>query len=336
MEKVIAAFDIGAGSKDLKLGIFDEFDKIEYGEFDFSHIDDSDNLAKFIAEKITDWGHEIQAFAGSTPGIFRSDGSYVLAAHLGFLDDTNLRDKIAQELNLDPKYGAIINDGDAGGLGLWSLLKIRFGYLAIGGDLGGAFVSEEGRIEYPSTDWDRNDSNLHFSNEPGYSIPLFKDDTQYIVEHYGGNYNLLGIDDLLGPSDDTDSVRAGALISGPGIVRIFHSVAGIEKLPKEIDQLAEDNIKEGVNTYKIFGNLMGEVCQTILECSCTDMDFYIGGKPSAAVKYFKEEAESKINKYNSSIHQSPIEKRGGNANLTGAALLANRIKNEQRRIEKVL
>ena len=47
-------------------------------------------------------------------------------------------------------------------------------YWVFGGGWGGAWIDRAGQVRFPALDWDGNDRKLHYTNEPGYGIPLDK------------------------------------------------------------------------------------------------------------------------------------------------------------------
>ena len=115
--------------------------------------------------------NEVRAIGVASPGLLCSDGSYLLAANVPLLTGHNLKQRLAAETGIPV---AIDNDANAGGLAEWSAMRTELLYWVFGGGWGGAWIDGAGTVRFPALDWDGDDKSLHYTNEPGYAIPLDK------------------------------------------------------------------------------------------------------------------------------------------------------------------
>ena len=118
-------------------------------------------------------------------------------------------------------------------------------YWVFGSGWGGAWISKDGVINFPSTDWKGDDSALHLTNEPGYAIPLNKLDIRTLFSEANSSYERfenilqreLGPDAMTGPSGDTESIRAETILSGPSTQRLLGKMGLMNYLrPSVIDE----------------------------------------------------------------------------------------------------
>ena len=194
MERLCLAIDIGAGLG-VKLGLFaDPYNQIdedllrgdEYAE-NFESF--AENLLLRIHRLLKRSGRrtdDVSAVGIASPGLFRSDGSYLLAANLRFLCNENLKTRLAGELGLPV---AIDNDANLGGLAEWSVVRTDLLYWVFGGGWGGAWIDKSGQVRFPVIDWDGDDHSLHYTNEPGYAIPLHKLTLKALFYQYGASFD---------------------------------------------------------------------------------------------------------------------------------------------------
>ncbi|MFH0910395.1 MAG: ROK family protein, partial [Planctomycetota bacterium] len=222
---VYIGIDIGAGSG-AKIGLFDErhrlldetlLSRAEYGEGAESLADALAGSIRALAGRSRLADASLDACGIATPGLLRSDGSYLLANNLPGLKDQNLPRLLGERLGVPV---GIENDANAGGLAEWSVLKTELLYWVLGGGWGGAWISPEGAVRFPALDWDGRDASLHPTNEPGYSIPLSKRAVERLCRENGVSYERLEailIEDfdpaggsLSDPSGREDALRAEA------------------------------------------------------------------------------------------------------------------------------
>jgi hypothetical protein len=88
-------------------------------------------------------------------------------------------------------------------------------------------------------------------------------------------------------------------------------------------------VEPAVNTDRLFGRVLAEATLTIFKQARKDgvredLPICLGGKPSYALPYFGPSAQSRIGAAGimSYLRPSVIDERGFNANLVGAAVLA--------------
>ena len=300
---------------------------------------------------------EARAIGISSPGLFRSDGSYLLAANLQFLSGANLKQRLAAETGLPV---AIDNDANLGGLAEWSILQTDLLYWVFGGGWGGVWINKAGIVQHPALDWDGNDRSLHYTNEPGYAIPLSKLTLKTLFYQFGVSFQRfeqIAVEDLhqpgtklTGPAGDPDSIRAEVILSGSGRCRLFRAVVGdddfyerfleIRETPqmtnpavagKLISKLSSMRVEAAVNTDRLFGRILAEATLTMLRQARQThlpegLPICLGGKPSYALPYFGPTAQRRLGAAGvmSYLRPSVLDERGFNANLVGAAVLADK------------
>jgi len=366
MDNFYIAIDIGAGLG-VKLGLFadphrqladglvraDEFGE-DFDSFVHSLLAGLDKLLTSNGRKMGD----ARAIGVASPGLFRSDGSYLLAANLLFLCGQNLKDRIAKETGLAV---GIDNDANLGGLAEWSVVRTDLLYWVFGGGWGGAWIDKSGAVRFPALDWDGDDRHLHYSNEPGYAIPLPKLALKALFYQYGASFERfeqiaaedLGLADgrLIGPAGDPNSIRAEVLLSGPGRCRLFRAVVGDDDFyfrfldiheteemtdpsiaGKLISKLSNMRVEPAVNTDRLFGRILAEAALILYRQARRDglpegVPICLGGKPSYALPYFGPSAQRRLGAAGvmSYLRPSVIDERGLNANLVGAAVLAEKM-----------
>lgn len=357
--------DLGAGSG-AKIGLFSAAGKAAaetvlpasaYG-------DTAETLTDALAEKISafldEHGFSVKNLRGvglAAPGLFRSDGSYLLAHNLSYLNDHNLKTLLAERLGVPV---GVANDADAGGLAEGEALRTELLYWVLGGGWGGAWVSKEGTVRFPSLDWDGDDASLHPTNEPGYAVPLKKRTLAELFRRVGASYERF--EEILreetrpadgvprGPSGDMDTLRAEAVVSGPGRLRLFRAVVGEDRayesfLEEEerrelygpaaagryLDKLSRLRVEAALTTDRLFGRVLAEAARHILTSARADgcpegVPICLGGKPSYALPFFGPAAQEALCAmgFTNYLRPAVVDERGGNANLIGAAVLAER------------
>jgi hypothetical protein len=365
MQDFSIAIDIGAGLG-VKMGLFSdphtqiddgllpctEF-KNDFEDFVGKLLDRLEQLLKKNGRKIGD----ARAIGIASPGLFRSDGSYLLASNLRFLCGQNLKNRIADATG---RPTAIDNDANLGGLAEWSIVRTDLLYWVFGGGWGGAWVDRSGQVRFPAVDWDGDDRKLHYTNEPGYCIPLNKLALKTLFYQYGASFDRferIAVEDmgdasgkLAGPAGDPDSIRAEVILSGPGRCRLFRAVVGDDNFyerfleiretrqmtdpsiaGKHISKLSNMRVEAAVNTDRLFGRLLAEAAMIMVRQARRDglpdgVPICLGGKPSYALPYFGPSAQRRLGAAGimSYLRPSVIDERGLNANLVGAAVLAEK------------
>jgi hypothetical protein len=231
-------------------------------------------------------------------------------------------------------------------------------YWVFGGGWGGAWIDKTGKVQFPALDWDGNDASLHYTNEPGYAIPLSKLMLRALFYQFGVSFDRfeqIVVEDLLlsgpkltGPGGDPDSIRAEVILSGPGRCRLFRAVVGDDNFYERfldihetkqmtdpsiagrlISKLSTMRVESAVNTDRLFGRILAEATLTMVRQAHADglpesLPICLGGKPSYALPYFGPTAQRRLGTAGimSYLRPSVIDERGFNANLVGAAVLA--------------
>ncbi len=359
------AFDIGAASG-AKLALFDRERTVvagpaavaddyheDFGEF-------SRTLADGATAMLSNLGYSSSKLEGigiASAGILDSGGAFKLFHNRPQYNGCNLPEALASLLGAP---AAIANDADAGGLAEWSVLKLEVLYWVFGGGWGGSWISADGEIRFPATDWDGDDRSLHFSNEPGYAIGLDRWRLKSLFSEVGASWELferqlqedpqLPDDSLLGPGGDTDSLRAEVILSGTGRCRLFRAVVGNDDFYEKflniherkdiadpavagaaISKLSSMRVESAVDTDRLYGKILAEATRILLKQAEADglpagVPICLGGKPSYALPYFGPSTQRLLGKmgFMNYMRPSVIDERGGNANLVGAAELACR------------
>ena len=318
----------------------------------------SDSLTACIEQKVSRTGlSQVEAIGISCAGILGEDGSFLLVSNMPFLNGRNLKKNLEQRFSVPV---GIENDGNAGGLAEWSLLRTELLYWVLGGGWGGAWISSEGRIRFPSHGWDGRDSSLHYSNEPGYALPLEINALEQLFCEEGVSFEKLAElllkemssegEKLTGPAGSSEHLRAELIVSGPGRRRIFAVVAEEDDsyrslLSDEEKMLLADPGRSGevisrlsrlsadpaVKTDRIFGRVMALAARQLLNQArkgglSDEAPICLSGQPSRALHYFGPAFRTDLDRWGHKnvIRPSVLLYRGFNPNLVGAAVLAER------------
>jgi hypothetical protein len=357
------AIDIGAGLG-AKVGLFSG-PLTQFGDGILPREEFADDFDNFVAkllgtirQMVRQFGrrlNEAAAIGIASPGLFRSDGSYLLAANLPFLNGHNLRARLADETGVPTM---IDNDANVGGLAEWSILRTDLLYWVFGGGWGGAWIDKEGSVRFPALDWNGEDRTLHYTNEPGYAVPLDKLMLKTLFYQYEASFDRfeqiaveelnLPAGKLTGPDGDPNTVRAEVILSGPGRCRLFRALVGDDDFytrfldirekrqmtdpsiaGKHISKLSNMRGEAAVDTDRLFGRILAEATLIMFKQARREglregLPICLGGKPSYALPYFGPSAQSRLGAGGimSYLRPSVIDERGLNANLVGAAVLA--------------
>ncbi|MFP4151792.1 MAG: ROK family protein [Alkalispirochaeta sp.] len=361
MEYVLA-LDIGAGGS-TKIALCaspfqivgeEELPIAEYGS-------NFDEYTASLVRRVTRLMHrvgvtesDLRAIGVATAGILGRDGTFLLISNIPILQGYNLKEWLARYYAVPV---GIDNDANAGGLAEWSVLGVDLLYWVFGGGWGGAWISRDGRVQFPATDWDGDDATLHPTSEPGYAIPLSKMMLREVFNEVGATYERLesglreefGGDEraLYGPSGDPDSIRAEVILSGPGRRRLFRAVVGDDDFYErfldmhELDQMADPSragkyisklssmrVEAAVNTDRLYGKILAHATRYMIKRAALDglaegVPICLGGKPSYALPYFGPSTQRFLGKFGlfNYLRPSVIDERGLNANVVGAAVL---------------
>lgn len=362
-DPMYVAVDVGAGLG-AKIGLFNG-PLTQIGEGILPREEFADNFDDFVArlldkikQLVRQQGrriNEARAIGIASPGLFRSDGSYLLAANLPFMNGCNLPARLAAETGLPTM---IENDANAGGLAEWSVMRTDLLYWVFGGGWGGVWIDKDGGVKFSALDWNGDDRTLHYTNEPGYATPLDKLMLKTLFYQYGASFDRfeqLAVEELnvaggklTGPGGDPNTVRAEVILSGLGRCRLFRAVVGDDDFytrfldirekrqmtdpsvaGKHISKLSNMRVEPAVNTDRMFGRILAEATLIMFKQARKDglregVPICLGGKPSYALPYFGPSAQSRLGAAGimSYLRPSVIDERGFNANLVGAAVLA--------------
>ncbi|HNY27893.1 MAG TPA: ROK family protein [Candidatus Sumerlaeota bacterium] len=366
-KKYFVGIDLGTGSG-AKVGLFKDHDtqiaetllpRSRYGQTPESVTEALTQSVYHLLKKYNKTFTDLHAVGIATPGLLASDFSYVLASNLPFLNGFNLAEAIEASIGAPV---SIENDANAGALAEWSVARTEILYWVFGGGWGGAWVSAEGEIRFPSVDWDGDDASLHYTSEPGYATPLSKEVTRSFLSDAGGDpdhfFNILRRDmaadgPLLGPSGSTENLRAEMALSGPGRHRMFRALThndhtyqmhltpqereliyDPEKAGPIIARLTAVRAHSALQVDRLFGRLLAEAAETVINKALEDgcrpgVPIFLGGKPSYALPHFGPTCQRIFGHkgIQSYLRPSIIDDRGLNANLVGAIVLAEKYVN---------
>ncbi len=363
--KFYLALDIGAGAG-AKIGIFSEnkellhdmmLPKSEYGSNGEQF---SQAIIKIVDNNIGISGLKIQnllAIGICCAGILKSDGTFILFKNQSQFNGYNIRKSLEDHYNVPTE---IENDADAGGLAEWSVLNMELCYWVFGGGWGGVWISKDGDIKHPSYDWDGKDNSLHCSNEPGYTIALDKLKLKTLFYKVDASYDrferILKEDKslpdsvLVGPNNDPDTLRAEAILSGPGRCRLFRAVVGDDNFYerfldiREVEQMHDPSVagahisklssmgvEAATKTDKLYGEILAVAAQSLITTSIKDgmtpgIPLCLGGKPSYALPYFGPSCQKTLSGLGvfNYLRPSVIDESGKSANMLGAYVIATR------------
>jgi hypothetical protein len=315
-------------------------------------------LIRTIQHVITAAGADWSGMRGigvATAGILGSAGEFVLIANVPVLQGHNIRAWLQEHFQVPV---GIDNDANAGGLAEWSVLQVELLYWVFGGGWGGAWISKDGRVMFPATDWNGDDSTLHPTSEPGYAIPLSKMMLREVFNEVGANFERLefhlmeefhgNLTALTGPGGDSESLRAEVILSGPGRRRLFRAVVGDDdfyerfldmdelnemadptRAGKYISKLSSMRVEAAVNTDRLYGKILAHATRYMVKRAAGDgladgVPICLGGKPSYALPYFGPSTQRFLGKFGlfNYLRPSAVDERGLNANVVGAAVLA--------------
>jgi hypothetical protein len=355
------AVDIGAG-RGAKIACFnmkhqkvsEELLGIEEYSLDFE--DFSAHMSATIRKALPAHG-KILSIGISSAGILSSDGGFQLFANCARYNGHNIRKAMEEAFDIPV---AIDNDANTGALAEWSILKTELLFWVFGGGWGGAWISREGEVRFPAHDWDGRDSSLHFTNEPGYAIPLQKHRLRLLFLEVGASYELFEQylkDDpdlpesvILGPGGNPDTLRAEVILSGPGRCRLFRAIVGDDTFyerfldihevkqindpsiaGQHISKLSNMRVESAIKTDRLYGKILAEATNHMLKAAARDgipegIPIFLGGKPSYALPYFGPSCQRLLGKMGimSYLRPSILDEKNMNPNLVGAAVLAER------------
>ena len=361
--------DIGIG-QGAKIAIFSDVHTVEAEDLlpTESYGNSFDSFADALEARIEEFLHandltveSLRSIGVACAGILRSDGSFHLVQNFKHFNGHNLKKRLEDTYHIPV---GIENDANAGALAEWSVLHLELIYWVFGGGWGGAWVTKEGKIMFPSLDWDGDDASLHYTNEPGYAIPLEKMILKTLFTEVNASYELFThiiTEDLnppggviTGPGGNPDTIRAEVILSGPGRLHLFRTLVGDDDFyerfldsgenhlmsdpgvaGKYIDKLSNMRVEAAVNTDRLYGKILARATRTLLKSAGADgmpdaLPICLGGKPSYALPYFGPSAQRALARLGILNYMRPsvIDERGSNANLIGAAVLARSISAE--------
>jgi hypothetical protein len=359
MKNSYLSIDIGAGSG-TKVALFrgtecfiqENLPVRSYG----SAYDDYFAALYNLIESLVSKDDRVPAGCGiAAAGIIDRDRTFKSVANIPVLNGHNLCDDLQQKLEIPAE---VINDADAGALAEWNVLKTELLYWVLGGGWGGAWISDTGDLLFDSRGWDGKDESLHYTNEPGYSIPLEKNVIHNRFKSLGLSLTayLSKWEEIFktkipeGPSGRDDALKAETLISGNGRYVLFLTArdsiyyADVKGVSPEVEKLLLNPSRAGsaINflskcgntaarvTDFLFGKILGYAGLKVFSSMSgqyNPVPVCLGGMPSLGLPYFGPAAQLYLSRHgcNHYLRPSVYLERGGNANLIGAAVLAEQI-----------
>ncbi len=366
INKVVAAVDIGAG-KGAKLGIasLENFnlkflkegliERVQYGQ-STGHF--TVKLAQKINQLLKEQGIPLKQLASigiALPGFLDSFDRILYSENISFLNKTDIKKQLSQLLHVPI---TMMNDGDCGGIAEWNLRRHELLYWVLGGGWGGSWISKEGRVNFPTTHWEGDESAIHLTNEPGYCIPITKKDLEVFFKDHGASFSRfleLYTDELkvfpsqiTGPNRNPDTIRTEVLVSGSGLWRIFGALltkSEATKLPENIQLAIKSPAAAGpaiqylfhqknecaLRTIHLFSLLMEKTAIKILDQATQDgapksIPIILGGGLANAFELLSPQVQKAIRQagYQSPLLKSYYLEQKLNANLIGAVQQAIR------------
>ncbi len=326
MADYFAAVDVGAGSG-AKFGLFDaELNLMReyflprnlYGNTPTLFVDALEESVRALRSD------SIRALGLAAPGITDKDGSYIITANLPFPSGFNPRAELSTRLELPVAH---LNDGDAGGLGVYAECGRDVLYWAFGGGFGGSWVSREGSIMHSSVGWDRV-ATLHPADEPGYAVLLSPDELDGALLSFHSSYDRLQrVLNEAGVQPVQGSFRAEEFVSGKGIPRLYKALGGHNTswTAVSLKEAASGGDTPSLDTFHLFGRLLGLVGEKVIsrverDGGSRDIPLYVGGGVARALPLFAGETEEMLSSYG--ILKRLQRPHSPNPNLVGAALAA--------------
>jgi hypothetical protein len=162
---------------------------------------------------------------------------------------------------------------------------------------------------------------------------------------------------LLGPSGSPHHIRAEVILSGPGRCRLFRAMVADDNFyerfldiheskqmtdpsiaGQHISKLSMMRVEAAVQTDRLFGQVLAQATHIMIKQAREGgfeegTPICLGGKPSYALPFFGPSAQSRLGQLGimSYLRPSVIDERGFNANLVGAAVLAEKTYAHQHR-----
>ncbi|MFP4383022.1 MAG: ROK family protein [Spirochaetia bacterium] len=361
MKTGVLALDIGAGGG-TKIALFEggkpeksliaetvfPMDGYQSNFSDYKH-----GLFRVIETILKDSKCLLESCGIASAGVLNTDGSYRQIVNLPFLKGCNIKQEVQTYFDVP---AVIINDADAGGLAEWSILRTELLYWVLGGGWGGSWISGEGTVMHGSLGWQGDDTLLHYTNEPGYAVPLAIKELDLVFREYGFRFNdyreeweKTGKPFPPGPGGRTDCIRAETVVSGTGRLLLYRMIltrrGSAGEFPSEISVSVSDPKEAGavisrlsatgdpaaLNTDRLFGVVLGmagvKVFASMGKRTGT-VPVCMAGKPSLALPFFGPSAQRYLSDHGCFHYLRPsvFLDRGANGNLHGAAVAGERIR----------
>lgn len=357
MIEYVLALDIGAGGG-TKTALFSGGKPaaetlFPAGRYSGNYTDFKKSLFSLIEELLQSTNCTLKGCGISTAGVIDSDGTYRKIINIPFLTGNNLKQDLEAYFRIPT---AILNDADAGGLAEWSVLQTELLFWVLGGGWGGTWISETGSVLHSSMGRQGEDNLLHYTNEPGYCVPLLYSELDALFADFGycfEDFRLQWEKEKgsvpLGPSGGKTSIRAETAVSGLGRYILYRMIMSQDKhkperVPSEIRRLLSDpgSAGEGISrlsaagdpaareTDRLFGTLLGAAAVKVfssMERKVGRLPVLIAGKPSLALPFFGPRAQQYLTEkgYYHYLRPSIFLDRGLNGNLYGAAVAGEQI-----------
>ena len=269
----VIGVDIGSGYGS-KIGIYDLDTRLlaegflSFRSYGYSADNFADNLVVAIRDTLEKVPRRKPLGVGiACPGIFSFDGTGLIVANISILTGIRPADLISSRLGI-PAW--LLNDAAAGGLAEWHLSRHDLIYWVLGGGWGGTWMHADGSQVIPSTGWSGKVEELTCINEPGFVIPLYRDEIAPIAEKFGLSWenlvSCLPSNAVMKDKENHEWVRAETVTAScGGLRRLFKAFLKFNPLGTEIEdpsgddncegvlgKLAEDGFEPAVNTEAFF------------------------------------------------------------------------------------
>ncbi len=369
--QILAAIDIGAGlGTKIAIAGVKEYETNYLNEHllslhDYGHKPEAftNKIVQIIKEMMRSCNLDNSALCSigvSIPGFADEHQKIISCNNLPFLDDFDIKSQLIKAFKVNV---TINNDADCGGLAQWNTQKSELLYWAFGGGWGGAWVNENGSIQFPNINWDGTDNSIHLTNDPGYVLHFSKKRMHALFNEYGVSWSQfidrldleLTQESFLRSAfyTESDRLRAEVFASGKGLWRLYHAQItpdDLNEIPEIKKQQLLDSSAAGPLIFKrfnqgdkiakkavsLFGRILGEAAVDVLKTAWSDgaslnIPVYFGGGLAKSFSVFAPMVEAVLKNagIQSNMYQCNHLKTGQNANLLGAFCVAanNRLRN---------
>lgn len=347
----VLGIDIGSGHG-TKIGVYDRAGELLAEGFfsarEYTANKDifCDRLTKAMEKTLRKAsGAEAIGLGIACPGLFSRDGTCMFASNLPFLSMSRPSDLLSSRLGV-PAW--LINDAAAGGMAEWFLARHELVYWALGGGWGGTWMGKDGKQVVPSLGWSGNFDDLDCINEPGFTIPVHREEIEPILHGHGltwADFAFWLPQGTVNVKDGSCWMRAEAVTascialrrifltfakSRPGNTRIIEdNPDGRETSDEEFCRLAEAGFDPAVRSEYFFVDVWAVAIARYYSSAAAygltpEVPVHLGGGLACSADRYLPRLKRRLSRLGiePTFILSHCHLAGKNANLLGAARLA--------------